>query len=302
MKINKKRVFFSAIFLIIIFILVSLHGIGVDERLATSFDEITEPGAYKTLYTLFIQLLLWIFITLVLLLIWGIFLEAAAPKLTITVMNTLRVLGRMIIVPFCIIAYLNNFPGFEGTLLGISAILGAAIGFASTTTMGNFLAGLYIMAARPFLIGDYIILPDDKLEGRVKEITINYTKITLPTGNTLLVSNNEFLSASIINTRTSADQATLRKDQERRFVYPLMWGTNSDDKHIWSAEAIEKTGKDFSTRISEPIEWFVYSRTRLDTVYQINLVTNSATKILDLTGPFMTALTKNYHEIKEKYT
>jgi len=204
MKINKKQLFFSFIFLIFILILFSIHNLGFDEPLATVVDDTTkEPGTYLTLFTLFIQLLIWIFIATVLLLIWGSMLEALTPRMTKTVINTLRVLGRMIIVPFCIIAYLNNFPAFQGTLLGISAILGTAIGFASTTTMGNFLAGLYIMAARPFMIGDYIILPDSKVEGRVKEITVNYTKITLPTGNTILVSNGKFLGQSIINTRTT---------------------------------------------------------------------------------------------------
>lgn len=302
MKINKKQLFFSFIFLIFILILISIHNLGFDEPLATAVDDTTkEPGTYLTLFTLFIQLLIWIFIATVLLLIWGSMLEALTPRMTKTVINTLRVLGRMIIVPFCIIAYLNNFPAFQGTLLGISAILGTAIGFASTTTMGNFLAGLYIMAARPFMIGDYIILPDSKVEGRVKEITVNYTKITLPTGNTILVSNGKFLGQSIINTRTTEDSLILRKDQERRFVYPLMWGANSDENHAWAVEAIQKTSEDFNERVTEPTTWYVYSRNRLDKIYQVNLVSNSATKILDLTGDFMTALTKKYDEIKEKY-
>ncbi len=302
MKINKKQLFFTFFFLIFILILISIHNFGFDEPLATFIDEATEEdGTYATLFTLFIQLLIWIFIAMTLLLIWGSMLEAITPRMTKTVINTLRVLGRMIIVPFCIIAYLNNFPAFQGTLLGISAILGTAIGFASTTTMGNFLAGLYIMAARPFLIGDYIILPDTKAEGRVKEITVNYTKITLPTGNTILVSNGKFLGQSIINTRTTEDHLILRKDQERRFVYPLMWGANSDEKHAWAVETIERTGEEFNDRLVEPITWYVYSRTRLDKIYQINLVSNSATKLLDLTGDFMTALTKNYDEIREKY-
>ncbi len=301
MKINKKQFFYSFIFLILILIIVSIHNLGFDDPLATSVDETIEAGTYLTLFTLFIQLLIWIFIAMVLLLMWSSMLEALTPRMTKTVINTLRVLGRMIIIPFCIIAFLNNFPAFQGTLLGISAILGTAIGFASTTTMGNFLAGFYIMVTRPFLIGDYIILPDSKVEGRVKEITINYTKITLPTGNTIMVSNNKFLGQSIINTRTTDDSLILKKDQKRRFVYPLMWGANSDEKHIWSVEAIEKTGEEFREKLFEPITWFVYSRNRLDTIYQINLASTSATKLLDLTGEFLTVLSKNYDEIKDKY-
>ncbi|MFW9777225.1 MAG: mechanosensitive ion channel family protein [Candidatus Heimdallarchaeota archaeon] len=301
MKINKTQLFYSFIFLIFIILIISINTLGYDTPLATFVDESTVTGTYKLMFNLFVQLLVWILIAMVLLLIWGSMLEVITPRMTKTVINTLRVLGRMIIVPFCIIAYLNNFPAFQGTLLGISAILGTAIGFASTTTLSNFLAGLYIMATRPFLIGDYIILPDSKVEGRVKEITVNYTKITLPTGNTMLVSNSKFLGQSIINTRTTEDSLILKKDQKLRFVYPLMWGANSDEKHVWSVEAIEKTGKEFNQKLSEPISWFVYSRNRLDTTFQVNLISNSATKLLDISGEFLTALSKNYDETKERY-
>ncbi|MFX1507841.1 MAG: mechanosensitive ion channel domain-containing protein [Promethearchaeota archaeon] len=300
MKISKMKFSITLMYLIILMGIITSHNLGYDDFIKIEIDNLTqEPGTYDALFDLVILLFIWILITIILLLIWSSILEALAVRMTKTVINTLNVLGRMIIIPFCIIAFLNNFPAFQGTLLGISAILGTAIGFASTTTMGNFLAGLYIMAARPFLIGDYIILPDTKIEGRVKEITVNYTKITLPTGNTILISNSRFLTQSIINTRTTEDTLVLRKDSKRRFVYPLMWGANSDEKPSLSIEAIEKTGKEFASKLLEPISWFVYSRNRLDTTYQINLVSDSATKLLDITGEFLSDLVLNHGELKE---
>jgi small-conductance mechanosensitive channel len=299
MKINKFRLFVAFVYFLSLVGLIALHNLGYDEFIETEVDNLTELGTYDTFFNLTILLLTWILIAIILLLIWGSILDALAVRMTTTVIGTLRVLGRMIIIPFCVIAFLNNFPAFQGTLLGISAILGTAIGFASTTTMGNFLAGLYIMAARPFLIGDYIILPDTKVEGRVKEITVNYTKITLPTGNTILVSNSKFLGQSVINTRTTEDSLVFRKDVKRRFVYPLMWGANSDERSSRSIQAIEKTGEEYRNQLLEPISWFVYSRTRLDTTYQINLVSHSAKKLLALTGDFLSDLVKNYDELKD---
>ncbi|WP_455141328.1 mechanosensitive ion channel family protein [Candidatus Hodarchaeum mangrovi] len=305
MRVNKKNLFIGAIILLILAIFGVIHNskldiqfFGWDPNLA-EFTEII--SAYNGLYDVITQFLLWILIGIFLFTIWGLIISQLEPKMTKTVINTLRVLGRMLIIPLTIIGFLNNFPAFEGTLLSVSAILGAAIGFASTTTVGNFLAGLYIMGTRPFLIGDYIILPDSKgVEGRVKEITINYTKITLPTGNTILVSNARFLGQSIINTRTTEDQFLFRKDFKRRFVYPLMWGANSDDQHIWSVRAIEKTAEEFNNKLTEPVTWFVYSRNRLDTTFQINLVSDSATKLLNITGDFLTSLSANYHIIKRQ--
>jgi small-conductance mechanosensitive channel len=300
MKVSKKRLLFTLIYFLVLISIIATHNIGYDEFIETEIDNLTELGTYDVIFDLIILLLIWLLITFILLLIWSSILDSLSAKMTSTVINTLKVLGRMIIIPFCIIAFLNNFPAFQGTLLGISAILGTAIGFASTTTMGNFLAGLYIMAARPFLIGDYIILPDTKVEGRVREITVNYTKITLPTGNIILVSNSRFLGQSIINTRTTGDSLVLRKDQKRRFVYPLMWGANSDEKSTLSIDAINKTGNEYANKLLEPVSWFVYSRTRLDTTYQINLVSDSASKLLVLTGDFLSDLVKNYDEVKRE--
>ncbi len=300
MKISKIKLILKLIYLIILIGIITTHNLGYDEFIETEIDTLTNEGMYDSLVSLLILFLIWIFITIILLALWGVILETLELRLTTTVVNTLRVLGRMIIIPFCIIAFLNNFEAFQGTLLGISAILGTAIGFASTTTMGNFLAGLYIMASRPFLIGDYIILPDTKIEGRVAEITVNYTKITLPTGNTILVSNNRFLGQSVINTRTTEDSVVLRKKAKKRFVYPLMWGANSDEASQWSIEAITKTGEQYVDQLLEPISWFVYSRNRLDTTYQINLVSDSASKLLDQTGNFLSDLVKQYDQIKAR--
>lgn len=305
MKINKKNLLLGLIILIALAILGVIHNSNLDIQFFgwdPSVEEFTQIiSAYNSIYDVITQLFLWILIGIILFTIWGLVILQLEPKLTKTVISTLRILGRMLIIPLTIIGFLNNFPAFEGTLLSVSAILGAAIGFASTTTVANFLAGLYIMATRPFLIGDYIILPDSKgIEGRVKEITINYTKITLPTGNTVLVSNSKFLGQSIINTRTTEDQLFFRKDFQRRFVYPLMWGANSDEPHTWSVKAIEKTAEEYKNKLIEPVTWFVYSRNRLDTTFQINLVSDSATKLLDITGDFLTSLSANYHLVKQQ--
>jgi len=81
--------------------------------------------------------------------------------------------------------------------VGVSALTGAAIGFASTQTVGNFLAGLYIMISRPFMVRDYVKIGDG--EGEVREITINYTKIYTPTYNVTEIPNRKVLDSTILN-------------------------------------------------------------------------------------------------------
>ena len=82
-------------------------------------------------------------------------------------------------------------------ILSISAIAGAALGFASQKTIGNFLAGLFLLAARPFKVGDYVRL--GTVEGVVQEVTINYTKVLTIGNNTVSISNLQILDRDITN-------------------------------------------------------------------------------------------------------
>jgi len=82
-------------------------------------------------------------------------------------------------------------------IVSISAIGGAAVGFASTKTLGNFIAGLFLLAARPFKVGDYVRI--GTVEGVVQEITINYTKVLTMGNNTVSISNLQILDRDVTN-------------------------------------------------------------------------------------------------------
>jgi small-conductance mechanosensitive channel len=81
--------------------------------------------------------------------------------------------------------------------VSISALGGAALGFASQKTIGNFIAGLYLLAARPFKVGDYVKI--GTTEGIAKEITLNYAKILTSGNNTVSISNLQLLDRDITN-------------------------------------------------------------------------------------------------------
>ena len=82
-------------------------------------------------------------------------------------------------------------------IVSISAIGGAALGFASTKTLGNFIAGLFLLAARPFKVGDYVHI--GTVEGIVQEVTINYTKVLTVGNNTVSISNLQILDRDVTN-------------------------------------------------------------------------------------------------------
>ncbi|MFW9906179.1 MAG: mechanosensitive ion channel domain-containing protein, partial [Candidatus Thorarchaeota archaeon] len=58
--------------------------------------------------------------------------------------------------------------------IGAAALLGTALGFASSTILGYFPSGLYLLVTSPFSVGDYILLPDLKIEGIIEEVSITY--------------------------------------------------------------------------------------------------------------------------------
>ena len=82
-------------------------------------------------------------------------------------------------------------------LLGSSAFVGAFLGFGSSQTINNVVAGFYVIFSKPFEVKDYIKI--GTMEGQVDEISINYTKIYTPTFNLHLIPNIQVLNSQILN-------------------------------------------------------------------------------------------------------
>ena len=118
-------------------------------------------------------------------------------KLEPSTSNNLVLTFRILILIFAVLA-ISSLGGVQAEwLLSVSAIGGAALGFASQKTVGNFLAGLFLLAAKPFKVGDYVKV--GTVEGIVQEITINYAKILTSGNNTVSVSNLQILDRDITN-------------------------------------------------------------------------------------------------------
>lgn len=122
---------------------------------------------------------------------------AKRAKLQPDTANNLTLTFRILILigTVLVISRVGGFPA--ELLISISAIAGAAVGFASQKTLGNFIAGLYLMAARPFRIGDYVKI--GTIEGIAQEITLNYAKVLTAGNNVVAVSNLQLLDRDITN-------------------------------------------------------------------------------------------------------
>ncbi len=238
--------------------------------------------------------------------LFGFALRKTKSNLSPEHYNALKTLGRASLILFGLLLLVG-----EELFVGAAALLGTAIGFASSTTIGNFISGLYLLITNPFNVGDYIILTAMKIEGIVEEVSINYTKILTPQGIHVSITNQKLLNTPIHNTSITVPveavvkgKITWRNDEGDKFdsiedvvdifkgirtkysdkekdffLYPLNFKINPDKySHQKTKEVFNEAVKEFSERTAEKINWFMLDRSN----YQLNLIVENPYSIFDL--------------------
>jgi MscS family membrane protein len=90
--------------------------------------------------------------------------------------------------------------GFNiATLVTIGGISGFSLGFASKDVISNFFGGLMLYITRPFMVGDYILAPERKIEGFVEHISWYYTLIRDNDKRPNYVPNSLFSTIVLVN-------------------------------------------------------------------------------------------------------
>ena len=96
-----------------------------------------------------------------------------------------------------IIATLHQLGIDLGLLLGAAGILSVAIGFASQTSASNVISGIFLIAERPFVIGDIL-----EVDGKVGEvISIDLLSVKLRTFDNVMmrVPNEQMIKTTVMN-------------------------------------------------------------------------------------------------------
>lgn len=96
-------------------------------------------------------------------------------------------------------------------------LTGLALGFALKDIISNFVAGLLLLALRPFRLGDQIVVGET--EGGVERIELRATQIRTYDGRLVLVPNAELFTSRVTNNTASA---------VRRATVPLFLGYDAD--------------------------------------------------------------------------
>jgi small-conductance mechanosensitive channel len=122
---------------------------------------------------------------------------AKRTKLEPNVANNLALTFRIMILIGTVLAISRVSGVTSDWIVSITALGAAAVGFASQKTIGNFVAGIFLLMARPFKVGNYVRI--GLVEGIISEITINYTKIITSANSIVSVSNLQILDRDITN-------------------------------------------------------------------------------------------------------
>src|SRR3954468_4022115 len=93
------------------------------------------------------------------------------------------------------------------TLLAASAFTAVIVGLASQQTLGNLIAGMVLLSARPFRVGDRIRLQAGPLAGQIEGtvVSLGLLYTTLASGeDRIMVPNNVVLSSAVVPLREPA--------------------------------------------------------------------------------------------------
>ncbi len=93
----------------------------------------------------------------------------------------------------------TNFGVESSSVAALIASAGVAIGLALQGSLSNFAGGILILLLKPFAVGDYIVVPQEGVEGTVKEIQIFYTKLATVDNQTVVVPNSILTNNSLTN-------------------------------------------------------------------------------------------------------
>ncbi len=199
---------------------------------------------------------------------------AKRARLEPHVTNNLVLTFRILILVGAVIAF-SEAGGLQAEwVLTISAVGGAALGFASTKTIGNFIAGLFLLAARPFKVGDYVRL--GAVEGIVQEITINYTKVLTIGNNTVSISNIQILDRDVTN--------FCFETGKQRTVYCYTFEVGFD--HSISTQKISQILNEvfnlYSKDLARKAEYMLVRSSGPERIYMIYLYVENPEKIFSL--------------------
>ena len=83
------------------------------------------------------------------------------------------------------------------TMLGALGLTSVAIGFSLKDVLSNYISGVILLAARPFHIGDQVVI--ENYEGTITQVQLRSTTLKTYDGRMIYIPNQEVFQANITN-------------------------------------------------------------------------------------------------------
>jgi small conductance mechanosensitive channel len=164
--------------------------------------------------------------------------------------GTIGFLTRLVFIVLATLLSLRVAGLTPQTLAVGGAITAVVVGLAAQQTLGNLIAGMVLIAARPFRVGERVRLQAGGLAGQIEGVVASlgllYTTFTRG-DDSIMVPNNVVLSAAVVPLREPASvdlRARLRPDVKPSEIQSLLDDTVTipmrSDPHI----ALEEIDRD----------------------------------------------------------
>jgi len=225
---------------------------------------------------------------------------------------------RLIFFGIAVIAALTITEIIAGEgVVAFGALTGTAVGLAFSRSLSNMVSGLYVFASRPFRIGDYIRI--GSVEGIVRDITLNYTKIVKPDYTIEAIPNSDIVEEKLVNFRIRIDQYLnlrgMKKEQEITEEGRLSSAMNKFKKlttgeevyrytfEIFahraydvgeSRESMRRVVQEWENRFLDPPEMFYSTNDYNGTRFGFAIIVDDPKKILEDGADFQEALVKSF--------
>lgn len=149
-----------------------------------------------------------------------------------------RKIARVLIYVLGILIILSELGVEIAPLIAGLGIAGLAVALALQDTLGNFFAGVYMMADKPIRPNDYIKLDGTEVEGTVVEVGWRSTKILTLANNFVYVPNSKIAQSIITNYYAP----------ETRMGFVMDFSASYDDEPEKVVEALLEAAKEVERR------------------------------------------------------
>ena len=225
---------------------------------------------------------------------------------------------RLILFAAVVVIVIGFFSSSFAAILSVTTLFGTAIGLAFSQALGNIVSGLYVFAARPFRVGDYVKI--GTVEGIVREITLNYTEVLLPDETTQLVPNSKVVTSEVTNYRIemsdfiegseeqeSGEDSSIRRSM-RRALYKLKDMTGYDEAYRYTFEltfhmnfdhqnlriTFDNVCKNWTTKFLASPNYLVWAAPNAGVVYRFSFIVGNPMDIIKYGSEFKDDLLQVY--------